>query len=83
MSTYRPIWYAQADISHEVGFICVIFLTNLSIHQGAMLDCKILPTFARKLHKDKPHPTYHQGNKAKCDARQANPSPKQRSADTT
>jgi hypothetical protein len=29
------------------------------------------------------HPTYHQGNKAKCDARQANPSPKQRSADTT
>jgi hypothetical protein len=33
--------------------------------------------------QDKPHPTYHQGNKAKCDARQANPSPKQRSADTT
>jgi hypothetical protein len=62
MSTYRPIWYAQADYTPaQIGpakqsKICVIY-TN--------------------------YPAEYQGNKAKCDARQANPSPKQRSADTT
>jgi hypothetical protein len=30
MSTYRPIWYAQADISHEVGFICN---SDIDLHQ--------------------------------------------------